>query len=340
MKCFAAIVGEVISAATGAGSRAGRGTLMAAAVGAVWLGMAPGILAQQAVLKLAEPTEEERAAAQESANQVDMDSLVTWYHEEYPFISMTDSIYTLESEFPFPAGYARPDESALTPFQNWVSRLPLWHRWKPVGIWSGGKAFERDEVSRVVHIPWRGPAYTDLGFPLRIVAEYCRKVRRDYELAIVTKDNGDTLNYGLWLRSKVVLGPLGGAKCVPAVERDSSALEFYRFLSEGMRLQTYKSLAANCDSLADEDVRPGDLLIGHDERGRQGKVYLVLGMLVSEAGEPLYTVATGCPEPQACDYHVPLVTLDRNNPWINRAQVQALVDDLPQWGYFRFRSGN
>ncbi len=263
--------------------------------------------------------------------------LVAWYHEQYPFISMTDTIYTFESEFTFPEGFSRPDSSALTPYQNWVARIPIWHQYKAVGVWKGGKAFEKDEVSRVVHIPWRGPTYTDLGFPLRILAEFCRRNRTEFGMQIVTKGDGDTLDYGAWLKGKEVLSPLGSPRLVPALERDSSELEFYRFLNMAMQHQTYQSLAANGDSLPGDQALPGDLLIGHDDRGKTGKAFVILNMLVNDTGDRLYAVATGCPAPDACDFHIPLVSLDRNFPWLNQTQLEELVRDYPHRGYFRLR---
>ena len=187
--------------------------------------------------------------------------LVAWYHDQYPFISMNDSIYTFESEFTVPEGYFRPDSSELTPFQNWISRFPIWHQYKAVGIWKGGKAFEKDQVSRVVHIPWRGPTDTYVGFPLRIGSEYCRRNCTEFGLRFVTKGDGDTLDYARWLKSKEAISALGSPRLVPAPERDSSEFEFYRFLNMAMQHQTYRSLAANGDSLSAEQVRPGDLLV-------------------------------------------------------------------------------
>lgn len=263
--------------------------------------------------------------------------LVAWYHDQYPFISMNDSIYTFESEFTVPEGYFRPDSSELTPFQNWISRFPIWHQYKAVGIWKGGKAFEKDQVSRVVHIPWRGPTYTDVGFPLRILSEYCRRNCTEFGLRFVTKGDGDTLDYARWLKSKEAISALGSPRLVPAPERDSSEFEFYRFLNMAMQHQTYRSLAANGDSLSAEQVRPGDLLVGHDDRGRTGKAYVILNMLVNDLGDRLYAVATGCPAPDACDFHIPLVTLDRSFPWLTQVQLEALVNEYPHWGYIRLR---
>ncbi len=260
------------------------------------------------------------------------DSLRNWYLQQYPFISIEDTVFTFETEFIIPEGYSRPDSSEWTPFQNWVARFPLWHQWKAVGVWKGGKAFENEEISRVVHIPWKGRVYTEVGFPLRIMAEFLRKENREYDFRVIPH-LGDTLDYKTFLSSKVARSGRGEVVLVPAAERDSSAFEYYRFLNACMQNQDYASLAANCDSITLEEAAPGDLLIGHDERGRTGSVFMVMNVLVNGDGEKLYTVARGCPE--ACDFHIPLLTLKRDFPWVTADQLKALVDDLPTWGGFR-----
>ncbi|HOD66245.1 MAG TPA: DUF4846 domain-containing protein [candidate division Zixibacteria bacterium] len=293
------------------------------------------VAALLAILAAAVPLRDSRGA--DPAPPAPFDSLLAWYRQTYSFISMDDTIYTFETEFRLPEGFHRPDSAALTGYQYWVSHLPLWNQWKPVGVWKGGKAYEYGEVSRVVHMPWRGTMYTDIGFPLRVFAEYCRYAGRESAMHIVTRADGDTLAYAAWLQSKVSYTPLGGPRLVPATPREASEMEFYRFLTVAMEQQTYQTLAANCDSLPPEEVRPGDLVIGHDDRLLVGKVYIVVNMLVNDEGERMYTVATGCPKPNACDLHIPLLTPDRHSPWITPGHLAALVDDLPQWGFFRLR---
>jgi len=273
------------------------------------------------------------AGQPDTARPVNWDSVMTWYHTQYPFVSMDDTIYTWESEFRVPDGFHRADTAALTPYQNWVSHFPLWHRYKSVGIWKGGTAFDKKDISRVVHLPWRGPVYTDRGFALRILAEYLRKNHREFDMTVAPKFGGDTLTYARWLRSKEGYDGRGAVKLIDATERDSSAFEFYRYLSVCMKNQTYESLGENCDSIPADQARPGDLLIGHDERGLTGRVYVILNMLVNDAGDRVYAVGTGCPE--ACDFHIPLVTSDRDFPWLTPSQLDSLTEGYPRRGYFR-----
>ena len=102
-----------------------------------------------------------------------------------------------------------------------------------------------------------------------------------------------------------------------------------------MHNTSYASLAANCDSVATTDLAPGDLFVAHDERGGAGVAYVVMHLLVNDKGSRLYTVATGCSS--ACDFHIPLLTEDKDQPWITADQIQSLANELPFSGFFRFR---
>jgi len=271
------------------------------------------------------------ASAQHTA---DTAAILKWYYVHYPFVTMKDSIFTFESEFKFPEGFHRPDSSELTPFQNWVSHFPLWHRWKPVGNWKGGKEFESDQISRAVHLPWKGERHTDQTIPVRILGEWLYYQHREPDLKIVPKI-GDTLRYEDFLGGQLLFNNHMAPFFKPTVRRPNSASEFYHFLMICLDQTSYASLTANCDSVSADSVEPGDLFVAHDESGRRGRVYVVMVKLVDDHGNRLYTVASGCPE--ACDFHIPLLTEDRDSPWVTVEKIEQLAPEYPQRGFFRLR---
>jgi len=262
------------------------------------------------------------------------EKIATEYSKKYPFISLKDTIYTFETEFTFPEGYDRIAPSKLTEFQSWISLIPIWHQYKAVGIWKGNKALEKEEISRVVHIPWRGPNHTDVGFPLRIFSEYYRYHNKEFDF-MVTPKKGELMTYEKWLKSDFRLGPMNDVKFIEKQQRDSSSGEFYKFLNMAMQHTSYKSLAKNCDSLSIDDLAPGDLVIAHDKKSKKGKAYLVLNMIENSNGKKLYALATGCEE--ACDYYIPLFNLDRNSPWIDAERIKKIIAEYPESGFFRWR---
>jgi len=272
-----------------------------------------------------------QAAAQQPKDTAE---ILKWYYEHYPFVTMKDTIYTFETEFILPEGFYRPDSSELTPFQNWVSHFPLWHRWKPVGHWKGGKMYERDEISRAVHLPWKGNRFTDQTIPLRILGEWLYYRHRESELRILPRA-GDTLRYEDFLSGDLRFNNRMEPFFEPSEKRQPTPREYYRFMLFCIDQTSYKSLVANCDSIAPQDLAPGDLFIAHDETGRRGRVYVVLLKLLNKKGDRRFVVACGCEE--ACDFHIPLLTEDRNRPWVTATDIGQLGEDHPHQGFFRMR---
>jgi len=271
------------------------------------------------------------AAAQQPEDTAE---ILKWYYQHYPFVTMEDTIYTFETEFVLPDGFHRPDSSELTPFQNWVSHFPLWHRWKPVGHWKGGKQYEKDEISRAVHLPWKGERHTDKTIPVRILGEWLFYRQREPELRVVPK-SGTTLRYEDFLGGELRFNNRMEPFFQPSEPRPPSPREYYRFLMTCLDLTSYGSLVANCDTVAVGDLSPGDLFIAHDETGRQGRVYIVLVKLVNDRGDRLFAIACGCEE--ACDFHIPLLTKDRDQPWVTVAQIEQLAEVYTHRGFFRLR---
>ncbi len=261
-------------------------------------------------------------------------SLRDWYVQNYDFFTIKDTAYTFETEFKFPEGYHRLDSTQLSPFQFWMSHFPLWHRWKPIGSWKGGKAFEADQISRAVHLPWRGMTFRDYAIPIRIVAEYLFSQDRREDFQVVPK-LGDTLRYTDWLSSREVYDGRGAVKLIPDKQREDTPREYYHFVDVCMRNTSYKSLAENCDSIPEAKIAPGDLFLAFNEKGTKGVVYVILNVLEDDSGNKLYVAATGCPE--ACDFHIPLFNLDRDFPWIPLERIKQLGKDFPFSGFYRFR---
>ncbi|MEA3296547.1 MAG: DUF4846 domain-containing protein, partial [candidate division Zixibacteria bacterium] len=182
--------------------------------------------------------------------------IVQWYHQHYPFISMKDSIYTFRSEFKIPDDFNQPDSSQLTDYQNWVANFPLWHQWKPIHIWKGMLKYKAEEISRGVHLPYRGQDFKDYAIPVAMLAEYLHYRNRESELCIFPR-KGDILRYNEWLRGKLRYKAHGEVFIEPGEEKDTSIFEYYRFAHMCMANTSYESLARNCDSVAARELLPG-----------------------------------------------------------------------------------
>lgn len=261
--------------------------------------------------------------------------LVEQYRQRYHFFEMKDTVYTIEHEFTLPEGFSYPADNKLSEYAAWIAHFPIWHKTKQIGSWEGGTAMPYDSVSRVIHLPWRGPAYTDIGFMVRVPFEYYITKGMENKM-IYQPTTGDSCSYPQYLKSKLVYNSRGAVVWQPAPERPASTEEFYKFLYQCQTNTTYAGLIRNCEKVAPADVRPGDMFIAHDQNGRTGVVYLMLNMIENKSGEKRYAAATGCKN--ACDFHIALLNNDRNAPWvpIKTIEAQAPEGSIVS-GFYRFK---
>lgn len=258
--------------------------------------------------------------------------IVKWYLRHYKFLTMTDSVYTFDSEFIKPDGFHSLPATELSPFQNWVANLPLWHKGKPAARRRGGWAYNREELARVVHLPFEVEYLTDISAPLHILAEYYRFQGWEFRLEIFGRGQQEYAYQG-WLKGRLAFNSRSEMILKPAKERQANESEYIRFFSQVMGNANFFSLKRNCHPISALELAPGDILIAHNERLVDGRVYIVLHVLENSDGERLFAVAKGCRE--ACDFHIPNFNSDRTNPWITVERIEALAGDFPNSGFYR-----
>ncbi len=273
-------------------------------------------------------------SAQETAKPVDTNGINYRYKQNYGFVTMPDTIYTFEGEFILPEGYHHPDSSELNAFQNYVANFPLWHRFMFVGSFKRSRIYEKEQISRPVHLPYNGPAFVDRAEPIRILAEYLHDHKREFDLEIVPRA-GETMTYPKWLTHDLSFGAKNAVRFSPGAPKDTTLKEYYTFMRNCLENTSYQSIGFNCDSVEATDLMPGDLFVAHDSTGRKGVAFVVIHMLKNAKMEKLYAVATGCPE--ACDFHIPLFNNDKNNPWLTATQIFELNGDYPNRGFLRLK---
>lgn len=265
---------------------------------------------------------------------VQPDRTYAWAKVQYPYLAYRDTIFTAESEFFWPEGFHRPDSQSLTPYQFWISYLPLWHSRRPVGSMFSGFIFKPEEVSRPVHFTRWKTKFADKTIPLELWGQFYLNLKRQFDLKIIPFV-GKPLAYEDYLSNSVAYDMHGEVLYTPADKRPDSEDEFTGFVEFCDHQTTYRSLAANCDSISADDLKPGDMYITWNENGVKGKVAIVLTMIANPKGERLYTVGAGCPE--ECDFYIPLFNNDRNYPWISAAQIPVLFPSNGTAGFFRPR---
>lgn len=261
------------------------------------------------------------------------EGLLKWYQDHYCYFNIKDTVFTFESEFEFPDGYTRVSSRDLSNFAGWISHIPLWGKGKSVGSLTGiGKAFEYDQICRVVHLSWKGLYFTSGTIPIQLMAEYYRCLDRESDMAILPA-KGKRFTYGEYLTGRPAYRAGGELFIKPGKQRQASLKEFYEFLHVCMKNTTFASLEADCDSVSVDQVGPGDLYIAYDEKGTSGVTYVILNKLVSEDEPPLFAIATGCA--RSCDFHIPKVNARRENPWLTAERIVELAGQWPHSGFFR-----
>ncbi|MFZ5981691.1 MAG: DUF4846 domain-containing protein [Candidatus Zixiibacteriota bacterium] len=255
------------------------------------------------------------------------------YINDYPFLEDRHKLYTYETEFVIPDGY-RIKTDNLSSYQKWISRLPLWRKGIPVSALGKGIFIKVGEFSRRVQLPWRTAHFIDYLIPVQLAAEYLRLNRNIHKLELMPRQ-GESLTYMKWLKNVVVKDRLGNLAYVPSKKREDTEIEFNKFIDIVAFNMNYQALAENCDTLEEKEVSPGDIWITRDEKGRQGKVYVILNVLENNEGDKLYAVGTGCPE--ACDFYIPLFNGDEDNPWITLEEIKGLGTEYPLKGFYRLK---
>lgn len=258
-----------------------------------------------------------------------------WYKARYPYMGNWGKVFTIESEFLWPAGAVRPDSATLTPYQFWVSNMPLWHFGRGVSSIKQGAVYPPAEISRAISFPWRTQEFTDRAIPFQMVAEFLLASGHADQLRPIVRA-GDTLDYRLFLKSSYSYGSRQNIIFSPAPPRRDTITEFNAFFNLIAVNTTYASLIRNADSISIDDLLPGDLIVAQDAEGTHGTVHIVLTRLNRPDGEKFFLLGTGCDF--ACDFHIPLFNGGRRDfPWLTPEQLTAIGQGFPRRGAYRLR---
>jgi hypothetical protein len=269
-------------------------------------------------------------AAKPKSGITDLDA----YVRQYPYMTYRGTALTFDSEFEWPEGYSRLDSSAMTPFQYWVSYVPLWNPARPVGATKVGILYKPEQVSRPINLPWRTTRFFDDIIPLQLLLEYQLAVGDTNKYSVKPR-RGDLMTYGSWLSGEAIYTRGDSLHFQPGEKRESTDKELIRFFGLVSLNTNYASLEANCSPVADTALRPGDLYLARSEDGLTGKVYIVMCVIQNKAGDRKYIVATGCSD--ACDFYIPLFNDRKDYPWLSLDEVKALISDtdFPSKGFYR-----
>jgi hypothetical protein len=266
--------------------------------------------------------------------KITADCRYPWYKMQYPYMIMVDTVFSAESEFEWPKGFARIAEKKLTQYQNWVGHLPLWHSQRPVGTLYSGFKFKPEQIARPIHLTRWKTKFSDKTIAVHLWAQYL-EVQTRFDDLKVCPTVGDTLTYRDFLSGTLAYGSRGQVVYTKTDKRPASHDEFASFMELCDQQITYKGLAEQCLPVAKDSLLPGDMYVTFHEEGIKGKVIFLLTGIVDGHGNKLFLIGEGCDE--ECDFHIPLLNGDKNYPWISVDQIAALYLPMAHAGYFRPR---
>lgn len=255
-----------------------------------------------------------------------------WYEAQYPFMRHKDTTFTQESELSWPAQYHRLDSAALTGYQFWVSNLPMWYSGRAAAR-VAGLAYKAEDISGVVHLPWRSVRFYDYTIPIQLRLEYLL-MRGDTAAFVHVPREGDTITLAAFLRGSPISYRGRELQFQPTAPRPVSDEEVDKMFDLCAKWSDYGVLATSAQPVDTTDLRPGDMLIAQQEVPTKGRVVVILNVIENEQGERLYLVGTGDAKP--CDFYIPLATNEKLRPWMPLSEVLALTREYPNHGFFRF----
>ena len=256
-----------------------------------------------------------------------------WYAATYPFMQHKGKTFTIESELRWPEGYQRVDSATLTPYQFWVSHLPLWYASRPVARVSG-VALAAEKIACAIHLPWRTVRYYDYTIPLQLWFEF-NFMRGDTTGFAWVPFEGDTITVARFLTGDPIAYRGRELQFRAADPKPLNDCTQDKCMDHCAKWTNFGSLAANAAEVDTTDIRPGDMLIATEDVPTKGRVWTVLTVLTNENGEKLYLVGTGCDF--GCDFYIPLANDQKDYPWLTGEQLFALPADYPNWKFYRFQ---
>ncbi|KAA3637630.1 MAG: hypothetical protein DWP97_00515 [Calditrichaeota bacterium] len=260
--------------------------------------------------------------------------LYEYYKTNYNFYAIPDTVYTIEGELKLPEGYTYKNSKEIDSYTDWVSNFPLWHKYKHIGMWKGTKQYDATEISRAIHLPWSGRSFAEYSIPLRMLGEYLFQIGQKDKFVVEPK-GGETLSYKKWLEAKPVFDFRGNVIWKDDLPKSESDDEYYKYMLFTLQNSSYGGLMKNCNQVESSQVQAGDMFIASDDTGNKGAVYVILRLISNQNDSTLFLVGTGCEE--ACDFHIPLLTAKRDEPWVSQVTLEAINSEFKKSGFYRFK---
>ena len=178
----------------------------------------------------------------------------------YPFAAKLYPNRILSKVVSPPKGYNRAPEEKLNDFQYWIVNLPMLLPEYPVTTYEGQKLFGADSTNGIINFDVSTPQQRNADIPIQLVAVYLLIKDSLGDHPFIVRDN-DTITYGKFLSGNYILDSHRKMKYVPGEKRDSSNVEFSRFLQLTMGYTNNRTLLNNLEPIEEKDIAPGTFYV-------------------------------------------------------------------------------
>ncbi len=215
--------------------------------------------------------------------------------ELFPFATEFDSKRSLVVLCPTPQGFDRFPTSSMTPFQAWLTNLPLLPQGRSAVGWKGNKLTGNDwSKDGVIDIPVTSPDITDADILPLLALNFFVLDSTIYTFRIMLTEK-DTLSYGRWLEGEYSGDIKSGFKYIRGERKTDTGEEFRRYLAFVTRHFDNKMLMKNAEPITHIRIRPGNMYIQFkpDDPDSVGHTTLILDVCRNVGSEIKVLAAMG-----------------------------------------------
>lgn len=253
----------------------------------------------------------------------------------YPFSMSYDSSLNLMTVVSEPPGFTRYPDAKVTPFQLWLTNLPLLPLNIAVARWDGQIIMRADSTGGVIDFGVGSENQKDADIPLQLLLEYLR-VRGSLGNYPIIIRRGDTLTYNKWLNGIYSNGPRNELFYTPGEKREASEMEYYRYLQLIITENDGKSLIKNLIPVDDNNIAPGTIFVQFrkDVPDSTGHTAVILDVCTNPKGELRILAGWGGDPAQSFFVARPLPISDR--VWFTLEEFKQRLQKYGEGNFYRF----
>jgi hypothetical protein len=236
-----------------------------------------------------------------------------------------------------PQGYDRYPAKKMTPYQAWLSNLPLKPAGTPIISWDGDTLTPPDSFWGVLDIPITSPEITDADVPMLLLLTFFKLSGQIDKIKVRLKD-GVLLTYDLWLSGTYYEDAVKPPVYVEGERRPDSDEEFQAFLDFVFRNVDNKILKNNLKNKDARVLRPSQLFLQFKDGDPDsaGHTAIILDVAQSPGKKQKLLVAYGGNPAQSII--IPRAWAGDESMWFTYEELREYLKEYGVGWYFRYKN--